>query len=315
MPFIFSQVTTQALAEPDRCVEDLRNKPIKGRKTRFRLMSDNSIAYTFADFIPGFSSSAVYNTMPYHEFVDQPLKNAYDEGRLFFGADFAVDSNARAKVVGDSFEVVSAAIMWNIAARWNTYTEEGTWPQRSAYQRPNAARNETRQVGVLDLPREYDWVRLLTADAAGKINSLRAELSEGGMTLPTSTPDLAVVVLPETHRYDPLWKTELHEILLGVAFKRSLRSDRVYQPLYEANIMQLLLEGHLGAPPLQFDVYTLEHSGTNAIRTYGAASLYSVLMSEQVKHRAIRELYVPDDAQELARRFLNFLNNWTAGIA
>src|SRR5262249_3251634 len=156
-------------------------KPIKNRKTRFRLMSDNSIAYTFADLIPGFSSSTVYNAMPFHEFVDQPLKNAYDEGQLFFGADFSVSSNARAKVVGDSFETVSAAIMWNIAARWNIYMEEGTWPHRSAYQRPNAARNEARQVAVLNLPRRYDWVRLLTTDATEKINSLRDQLAESGM--------------------------------------------------------------------------------------------------------------------------------------
>lgn len=38
------------------------------------------------------------------------------------------------------------------------------------------------------------------------------------------------------------------EILLAVALKKSLRSGRLYQPLYEANIMQLLLEGQLHAP-------------------------------------------------------------------
>ena len=42
--------------------------------------------------------------------------------------------------------------------------------------------------------------------------------------------------------------------------------------------------------------------GTDAVNTYGAASLYSVLVPERVKHRAVRELYVPDNAQELARR-------------
>jgi hypothetical protein len=338
MPFVFSQVTTQALYEADRLVEDRRNNPIRGRKTLFRLAQQNMLAYTFADFVPGYAASAVYNSMPYHELVSKPLANADDEGRLFFGPDYVIESNAKAKVAGDIFELVSAAIMWNIAARWNRYMVDGTWPPRSGYTRPTAVRSGARQVAVLNLPRDYDWVNLLTPDATSKINGLRDELAEAHLRLPTSTPDLAVVVLPENHRNDALWKTEFHdlkkpsqvalqhahehlegqiepgEILLAVAFKRSLRSDRLYQPLYEANIMQLLLEGHLNAPRVEFEVHTLEHLGTDAVNTYEAASLYSVLEPERDKHRAVRELYVPDNAQELARRLLKFLNDRTSWI-
>jgi hypothetical protein len=296
------------------------------------------LAYTFADFVPGFSASAVYNTMPYAQVVDQPLNNADEEGQLFFGADYDVKDNAKAKVAGDIFEIVSSAVMWNIAARWNAYMAEGSWLRRSPYSRPTATRSEARQVAVLNLPRDYDWVSLLTQDATTKINDLRDELSEAALRLPTSTPDLAVVVLPETCRDDPLWKTEFSnlkkpsqttlqhayqylegqiepgEIVLAVAFKRSLRSDRLYQPLYEANIMQLLLEGHLDAPRVEFEVHTLEHLGTDAVNTYEAASLFSVLEPQRDKHRAVRELYVPANAQELARRLLTFLNERTTWI-
>lgn len=332
MPFVFSQVATQALAEADRLVLDLRNAPIRGRRTLFRLAQQNMLAYTFADFVPGFAASSVYNTMPYRELVSKPLANADEEGRLFFGSDYLIESNAKAKVAGDVFEIVSAAIMWNIAARWNRYMVDGSWQPRSGYPRPTADRSESRQVAVLNLPRDYDWVRLLKPAATSKINSLRSKLAEAGLRLPTSTPDLAVVVLPEKHRNNSLWKMEFHnlakpnqatlqhahqhlenqiepgEILLAVAFKRSLRSDRLYQPLYEANIMQLLLEGHLNAPRVEFEVHTLEHLGTDAVTTYEAASLYSVLVPERDKHRAVRQLYVPDNAQELARRLLKFLN-------
>jgi hypothetical protein len=83
MPFVFSQVATQALPEIDRCVLDLRNAPIRGRRTRFRLAQANMISYTFSDFVPGFSSSFVYNTMPYRDLIDQPLKNADNEGEIF----------------------------------------------------------------------------------------------------------------------------------------------------------------------------------------------------------------------------------------
>jgi hypothetical protein len=287
MPFVFSQVATQALNEVDRLVLDLRNAPIRGRRTLFRLGQQNMLAYTFSDFLPGYAASAVYNTMPYHELVSRPLANADEEGRLFFGPDYVIESNAKAKVAGDIFEVVSAAIMWNIAARWNRYMVDGTWPPRSGYPRPTAERSEARQVAVLNLPRDYDWVRLLTPTATNKINNLRNELAEAHLRLPTSTPDLAVVVLPTNHRNDALWKT---------------------------NIMQLLLEGHLNAPRVEFEVYTLEHLGTDAVTTYEAASLYSVLEPERDKHRAVRELYVPDNAQELARRLLKFLNERTSWI-
>lgn len=293
------------------------------------------LAYTFADFIPGFSSSVVYNTMPYSEVVNQPLSSADNEGRLFFGADYGTKENARAKVAGDTFELVSAAVMWNIAARWNRYMSGQPWSTRSAYPKPTVRPDRDRQVAVLNLPRNYDWVRLLTPGATGRIRQLREELAGSHLRLPTSTPDLAVVVLPETRRDDDRWRidqpnlsrtsqaelqgayrylegqVEPGEILLAVAFKKSLRSDRLYQPLYEANIMQLLLEGHLGAPRVEFEVHTLQHFGTDARTTYEAASLFSVLEPERIKHKAIRELYVPKNAQELARRLLSFLNERT----
>lgn len=338
MPFVFSEVATRALSQTDRCITDLRNDPVRGRPTRFRLAQANMLSYTFSDFIPGFSTSTVHNTIPYAELIEQPLKNADFEGRLFFDVDYVTEGNARAKVAGDIFEVVSAAIMWNIAARWNKYMAGQAWPTRPRYTRPNVAPTEDRQIAVLNLPRNFDWVRLLTQGATQKITALRNELSASGLRLPTSTPDLAVVALPEVRRHDDLWRTELPnlrrpnqaelqhayqylegqvepgEILLAVAFKKSLRSDRLYQPLYEANIMQLLLEGHLDAPRVEFEVHTLQHFGTDAQTTYEAASLYSVLAPDRVKHRAVRELYVPANAQELARRLLSFLNERTSWI-
>jgi len=338
VPFVFSESATRNLSNADRCVTDIRNAPVAKRNTKFRLAQQNMMAYTYADFIPGFSESHVFNTKPYDQVVDQPLKNADDEGHLLH-PDYSVKDSAKAKVAGDIFELVSAAVMWNIAARWNRYMTGEPWLARSGYPKPAAsAQGLNRQVAVLNLPRKYDWVNLLTPQATEKITTLREELKEKGLRLPTSTPDLAVVVLPEACRGDDKWRTELHnlskpnqaviqhahrdladqvkpgEILLAVALKRSLRSDRLYQPLYEANIMQLLLEGLLGAPKVDFEVHTLDHFGTDARTTYEAASLYSVLTSEHIKHKAVRELYTPPNAQELAKRLLTFLVERTALI-
>jgi hypothetical protein len=108
-------------------------------------------------------------------------------------------------------------------------------------------------------------VKLLVPQAQQGINDIRTNLEERhGLALPTSTPDIVVVVLPEQFRADWTWHRELPnlqagqqtklrnaylklegrvgpgELVFALAVKRSPRSDRLYQPLYEANVMQLL---------------------------------------------------------------------------
>ena len=330
MPFAFSETETRALPEALRCIEDRRNNPVRGRDTQFRLLQQNMLAYTFP-FIPGFAGPGI-NKMPFRQVVDRPTVNAREEGRLLYGVDFVLTGNQIAKVEGDIFEEIEAAIHWNAAARWNQYMTDGTWPAIPKYPRPSAKRATNRQVAVLSLPRRYDWVRLLVKEARDLIAVLRFELREHGLSLPTSTPDILAVALPEELRDDERFRTELPglnhahqqiltdahkdlegriepgEFILAIALKKSLRSDRLYQPLYEANIMQLLLEGRLGAPQVDFEVHTLESAGTAAIATYSSASLAAVATGHANPHRAIRDLYEPTDADQLVRRFLAFLD-------
>ena len=104
-------------------------------------------------------------------------------------------------------------------------------------------------------------MRLLTADAVARVTQLREHLSEGEMTMPTSTPDIVLVRMPdggvaadgvEAVRTDlpgldhdaqrvvtsaHQWfegAIEPNRLMAGVAIKKSLRSDRLYQQLYEA---------------------------------------------------------------------------------
>lgn len=329
MPFRFSSVETQALPLAERSIEDLRNAPIANRGTKFRLLQQNMIAYTFGQFVPGWGSPGI-NSMPFKQVISQPVANARDEGSLLYGADFEVSGNAVAKVTGDVYEVLTAAVLWETCVRWNTYMCGGTWSQSPRYPKPSITPSPRRQVAVLNLPRRYDWVKLLTQDATDAISQMRDGLSGGRLLLPTSTPDIAVVVLPDSEQGNSDWRKPLGglkrssqrtlsqahaalagriepgEIILAIALKSSLRSDRLYQPLYEANIMQLLLEGHLGAPQVDFEVHTLDSVGTDAINTYRAVSLHTIGSGKE--HRAIRELYVPQSAQEMVRRFLDFLN-------
>lgn len=339
MPYLFSKVTTNALAPSEQLVKDLRNEPIRGRSTKFRLMTQNILSYTFDQWVPGFSGSHVYNTTAVHDLVQQGIQNANAEGWLRFEQDYEVSGNAMAKVLGDLYETITTAMLWNAAAMWNTYMTTGKWKSGSGFSKPTTSPLPSRQVAVLNLPRGYDWVGLLNTEAQQAIEDVRAPLGDKGLTIPTSTPDIAVVVLPDDEaRSDTKWRagvndlkppqqvvlTSAHaelagriepgELILAIAAKRSLRSDRLYQPLYEANIMQLLLEHFLGAPRVDFEVHTLDIKGTAAEDIYAAATIYAVAVDSPKVHRSVRELYVPTTPVPLVVRFLAFLDQRMAGV-
>lgn len=354
MPYQFSQVTTLGLSVEQRCIQDLRLTPVRNRRTLFRLLQQNMLAYTFDSFVPGFAASYVLNDTPFDQVVQKPIDNANAEGALLFGADYNVQSNAQAKVSGDIFEVVTHAVFWNMAARWNAYMSGQPWNTQPRYPRPRTRPEASRQIAVLNLPRGYDWVRLLVPEARQGIDNIRTNLgTRYGLGLPTSTPDIAVVVLPDSELGEASWCRELPnlgiaeqrllggaysrlegriepgELIFALAVKRSLRSDRLYQPLYEANVMQLLLEGFLGAPRVEFEVQTLSLEGTAAQEIYRAASLYAVAIEQQslgggaepdeggavsAMHRAVRDLYIPTSARHLAQRLLDFLDSRLAEV-
>lgn len=328
MAFRFSLEAAANLDATAQMIEDLRNAPVNGRKTEFRLSQYNALAYTFDAAIPGWGPPGL-TSMPFKELVTQPIANAKAEGVMRYGSDFKVEQAAVSKVTGDIYETVTSAILWNAAARWNSYMRGGSWPAQPRYKKPAVKQSPANQVAVLNLPRRYDWVRLLEPKASKKIQEFRTELSGVDLSMPTSTPDLALVGLPQQFRGDNFWATPVASLsrsnqtllggakdvlegritpdgmMLAMALKTSLRSDRLYQPLYEANIMKFLLEGNLGASEVDFEVHVLSYSGTRAVETYSAATLYSVASPNPT--RAVRELYVPKNAGEVVQRFYDYL--------
>lgn len=326
MPFVFSEVATKALDADDRLIDDRRNNPVRGRSTKFRLAQQNMISYTYEAFVPGFGPPAI-NSLPFKDLVERPTVNARAEGHLLYGTDFSLTTGQVGKVEGDVFELLVAGVFWNAAARWNQLMMGGAWPSTPRYSKPTATPDSQRRVAALSLPREYDWVKLLTPDAAAAVADVRAKLAVTGTNLPTSTPDLVIVRLggmaevlgpadlAELSNLDALSQRQLYsvharfegqvepsDLLAAIAIKKSLRSDRLYQPLYEANVMHLLLNGYLDvAHHLRFEVHTLDSEGTRAIDTYRAAAFADVASDPTTAKRAVDELYSPDDAGALTR--------------
>lgn len=342
MPYLYSRVATDALADELKCITDRRANPPRGRTTMFQLAQQNMLAYTFDEFVPGFSPSVVVNDKHFAELVHQPVVNAETEGTYRFGVDFDLSREQTAKVEGDIFEILDAAVIWNTCVLWNHFMADGSWPARARFRRPRTTeRGIQRQVAALKLPRNYDWVRLLTPAARATIDGVRATLAAHGLLLPTSTPDIAIVVLPaefqeghlgsrfrsqlpnlsrqsqqvlERSYHELEGRIEAGEFVLAVAAKKSLRSDRLYQPLYEANVMQLFLEQKLGAPQVDFEVHTLGISGTAAAETYTSAPLWAVATNQPAPHRAVRDLYIVTTATALIDRILDFLDHRIAVV-
>src|SRR4051794_1392924 len=115
MPFAFDHNVTDALPAELRNIEDRRDNPVRGRDTKFRLAQQNMLAYTFASLIPGFAEPGI-NLLPFPQLIGRPLDNAIAEGEHLYGDQFETTSNQIAKVAGDVFQEVEAAILWNAAA-------------------------------------------------------------------------------------------------------------------------------------------------------------------------------------------------------
>jgi hypothetical protein len=65
--------------------------------------------------------------------------------------------------------------------------------------------------------------------------------------------------------------------LLAIAVKRSTRSDRLYQPLFEANVLKYLVTHVLRGASLRFHVHMESLEGADVEGAYKAASLLSLL--------------------------------------
>lgn len=159
-----------------------------------------------------------------------------------------------------------------------------------------------RKVAVFPLPRGYDSTLFFTPTARGAILAHEQSLRQRGMDLGLSSPDIVGVRIPhpappqlspfleplanlgETNRrlletaYTRLEGTlEGHSFLFAIAVKRTTRSDRLYQPLSEANILKYLVQFVLRGSSIRFSVHVGSFEGADVVGHYKAASLVSLI--------------------------------------
>ena len=282
------------------CVEDRRTRRVTGRDTKFRLKQAVALACTFDALVPGTDADPM-PTRTFDEYIGQFRVNALAAGLQLFGPDFKLGTSALAKVEGDVFELIEAAALWNAAATWNNWMDGRPWSS-TALTRPTAVPTPTRKVALVKLPRGYDATRLFHRDVRNRIAAHEHALQAQGMGLGLSCPDIVAIRVPEPitpefeqclHPLTSLGESERQRLedfhqriegtlqpqsfLAAIAVKRTTRSDRLYQPLFEANVLKYLVQEILLGAAFRFHVHLGSFAGADVERHYRAASLVSLL--------------------------------------
>ena len=324
------------------CMLDLRGAPVGRRTTTFRIAQGNLIGCAFGDFVPGSVGDpdpsrtfAFYRGQAKANLLAAATINfpAVNGMAAFQAAD--VQGQAWGKVAGDMYEILEAAALWNAAAAWNEYMATGVWPAASTLvPPPTAIPTPMRRVAIVKLPRGYDSTRLLTPEARATYQAFQQALAADGMQLKLSSPDIVGLRIPHPapDGYDqflsslpdlsPANLTKLQsahlaiegtiegrDFLFAIAVKTSTRSDRLYQPLFEANVLKFIIGQVLRGSALRFHVHMEDFEGADVAGAYTAASLYS-LMRGGTFARAVDHLYKAEGPRATAQTILETLPSY-----
>ncbi len=315
MPFSFDHSAVCPSCPHGICFEDRRFNPVRGRDTKFRFRQHVAMNCTFGTFMPG-SDNDPDPDRTYQTYLDAFRSNALTAGARLFGDVFNVKDSAIVKVEGDVFELLEAGVFWNAAAAWNRFMDGGVWDSTAFTQPTGAVPTPTRKVAIVKLPRGYDATKLFKPEVRSSIQAFEHALQLRGMELGLSSPDIVGVRLPHPlpttmRRFlspvDNLDSTNLplleegyrlledsiesYGFLLAIAVKRTTRSDRLYQPLFEANILKYLIENVLRGAAFRFYAHLNSFEGADVEGHYKAASLISLIRGG-TPSKAVDSLYL-----------------------
>lgn len=329
MPFEFDAAICQNCPH-NHCFEDRRNNPVRGRDTKFRFNQKVAMHCTFGDFMPGCDNDALPDRT-FEIYLDKFRQNGLSAGKQLFGTDFDLKPAAIAKVEGDVFELLEAGAFWNAATAWNRYMDSGQWNSSSLKVPEGSIPTPTRKVAIVKLPRGYDATKLFREEVRSSIQAHEHALELRGLELGLSSPDIVGVRLP--HPLPPGLDRFLSPIsdlgpanlqlleegyrllegaiegagfLFAIAVKRTTRSDRLYQPLFEANVLKYLIEVVLRGAAFRFYAHLNSFEGADVEGHYRAASLISLIRGG-TPTKAVDVLYLALSPKESAQSILNDL--------
>ena len=237
------------------CVVYIGDQNFKDRATHYRITQNAGMSCAFDSWVPGLTESENLN-QAWEYFTSRVASNAEQAGTYlesmgtFQGSRyrFSLTSGQKAKVAGDVFEVLVRAILWNCCVDIN-----------------RSSQDEARTIAAVTLGDNYDLHQLFTADISESFSRYEERLKNQDTRLCYSTPDLILVDitnLPPDRREQFKKKIENlnfdnqrllshsrilleghirpEDLLFAAGIKTSIRSDRMYQFLFEANAWKFI---------------------------------------------------------------------------
>lgn len=339
MPFTFSDDDTptgQAAvcrachAAGNGCLIDTRGGGIKGRRTEFQVTQRRVMDCALDEFVPG-TDGDPDASRPFAFYRTQAYENTRRAGAVIWSDGFKLSQQQLAKVDGDVYEMMEAAALWNAAAAWNTYMDTGDW-NSTVFRRPeNAVATPARKVAIVKMARGADTTKLLSPAARAEYRAFEVGLQSRGMELKLSTPDILGLRIPDpmppgfapfmsplpdlkAFSQDVLetaWQgiqgtLEGRHFLFAIAVKTSTRSDRLYQALFEANVLKYILGYVLRGPAIRFHAHLETFANADVAGRYKAASMTS-LLAGGVPSKAVDFLYKALSPRDTAQMILDEL--------
>lgn len=312
------------------CLVDIRGRASRGRDTQYQITQQRLMDCALDSFVPGTDGDPDPARLS-SAYREQATANARTAGQILWPADFKLTQQQRAKVDGDIFETMEAAALWNAAAVWNTFMDTGVWESEVFTQPANAVPTPSRKVAIVKMARGADTTKLLSPKARAEYEAFDAALQSRGMELKLSTPDILGLRIPDpapegfapfmkqlpnlSHAsqeiLDTAWRgiqstLEGRHFLFAIAVKTSARSDRLYQALFEANVLKYILGYVLRGPSIRFHAHLETFAGADVEGRYRAASMTS-LLAGGVPTRAVDHLYQAISPRNTAQMILDEL--------
>lgn len=339
MPFTFppdadpngqKSVCAACLARGSGCLEDTRGGKIRGRGTKFRITQQRVMDCALGGFVPGTDGDPDPTRLS-SAYRSQAVRNTEAAGRVGWADEFELTAAQKGKVDGDIYEMMEAAALWNAAAAWNSFMDTGTWKSAAFTLPPQALPCPARKVAIVKMARGADTTLLLSPKARAEYEAFSAALKLKGMELKLSTPDILGVRVPDPTPpgfapfltpvpnltfasqdiIETAWQNiqgtlEGRHFLFAIAIKTSVRSDRLYQALFEANVLKYILGYVLRGPAIRFHAHMESFEGADVVGRYSAASMTS-LLAGGTPTKAIDDTYCALSPRDAAQRILDEL--------
>jgi hypothetical protein len=316
------------------CLIDVRGGGVRGRDTKFQVTQARVMDCAFDSFIPG-TDGDPDPQRPFAAYRLQAYNNTRAAGAILWPRDFELSKSQLAKVDGDIFELMEAAALWNAGATWNHFMDTGSWISTVFTKPPTAVPTPARKVAIVKMARGADTTKLLNSKARAEYHAFETALQMGGMELKLSTPDILGLRIPDPMPpgfapfLSPLpnlsfanqlvletaWQgiqntLEGRHFLFAIAVKTSTRSDRLYQALFEANVLKYILGYVLRGPAIRFHAHLETFANADVEGRYKAASMTSLLAGGS-PNRAIDVLYKALSPRDTAQMVLDSLPTYS----